>query len=81
MDSGGLFVCSSRRIAGTSDIDLVISDMHMPGLDGLATAKQLRRSCQVPIILMAGSWRKEQAERASGVGAQREVLRKSAAGL
>src|SRR3954467_9507315 len=50
--------------------DLVISDMQMSGLDGLAVATQLRRDCQVPIILMAGSWAKDQAKLASGLGAQ-----------
>jgi DNA-binding response OmpR family regulator len=41
-------------LAGT-DFDAVVLDMHMPGLDGLETCRQIRRSSTIPILLVSGS--------------------------
>jgi DNA-binding response OmpR family regulator len=33
----------------------VVIDMHMPGIDGLETCREIRRSSTVPILLVSGS--------------------------
>jgi two-component system, response regulator PdtaR len=37
-----------------SQVDLVITDLEMPLLDGLQAAEQITRTCDVPIILLSG---------------------------
>jgi DNA-binding response OmpR family regulator len=41
-------------LAGT-DFDAVVLDMHMPGIDGLETCREIRRSSTIPILLVSGS--------------------------
>jgi len=36
------------------ELDLVLADLDMPVLDGLAAADYLARSCKVPVILLSG---------------------------
>jgi DNA-binding response OmpR family regulator len=43
-----------EMIAGGSFAAVVI-DMHMPGIDGLETCREIRRSSTVPILLVSGS--------------------------
>lgn len=40
--------------ATKNDVDLVIADLDMPLLDGLAAAEQISQKRQVPIILLSG---------------------------
>lgn len=48
-DSADAFLCS----ADGSDIDCMITDLHMPGTDGLVLLEELsRRRCQFPVIVM-----------------------------
>ena len=50
--------------------DLVLLDVHMPGLDGLEVCRQLRREpafARTPIIMLTAAG--QQAERASGLSA------------
>ncbi|MBS4097772.1 MAG: response regulator, partial [Sulfuricella sp.] len=43
------------RIASSPDVDAVIMDWHLPGMDGLETARQLRsRGVVTPFILVTG---------------------------
>lgn len=43
------------NLAGSIDFDLIITDMMMPGLDGIETVKQLRSTgFDGPIIAMSG---------------------------
>lgn len=35
-------------------IDLVITDMNMPSLDGMGVIKQVREKCDTPIIVVTG---------------------------
>ena len=41
-------------LAGT-EFDAVVLDMHMPGVSGLETCRQIRRSSTIPILLVSGS--------------------------
>ena len=43
-----------RRAFTTRDVDLVVLDLMLPGVDGLTLAKELRASSNVPIIMLTG---------------------------
>jgi PAS domain S-box-containing protein len=45
-------------VFGREGVDLVITDLGMPGMTGLALARELRRRRQVPIVLLTG-WAEE----------------------
>jgi len=43
------------RLLGSEDVDLVITDIRLPGLDGLGVARHVRTSCEdVPVIILTG---------------------------
>ena len=44
------------------DIDLIITDLNMPTLDGIGLVEKIRQSSDVPIIIITG-FRKEYAAR------------------
>lgn len=56
-------LCRSRPV------DVVVSDVRMPQLDGLTAAVVLRRERGVPAVLMSGSWTVAEREQARAVGA------------
>ena len=43
-----------RQLA-TRHVDLVVLDVMMPGLDGMAVCRKVRETSGVPIIMMTGS--------------------------
>ena len=45
--------------------DLVVSDVQMPQMDGLAAATIIRKEFAIPVILMSGCWSRAQAEAAA----------------
>jgi PAS domain S-box-containing protein len=51
--------------------DLVISDVGMPDLDGITAAEAIRSAAGVPVILVSGSWGREQTDRAEAAGVAR----------
>jgi CheY-like chemotaxis protein len=51
-----------RRVAA----DLVVTDLEMPGLSGLAAAAEVNRERPVPIVLVSGRADAEPAARAAG---------------
>ena len=61
-------------VCRTGVYDLAISDVQMPGLDGVTAADVLRREWGVPVILMSGDWSPDRVRAARAVGAI--VLRK-----
>ncbi|HSV53362.1 MAG TPA: response regulator [Burkholderiaceae bacterium] len=43
---------SMRRLMASHHIDLVVMDLMLPGVDGLALARELRQASRVPIIML-----------------------------
>jgi DNA-binding response OmpR family regulator len=43
-----------RRTVTMRDVDLVVLDLMLPGVDGLTLAKELRSTSDVPIIMLTG---------------------------
>jgi len=53
------------RVLSAEVVDLVILDLKLPDEDGLAIARRLRESLDLPIIILTG--RKEEADRVMGL--------------
>lgn len=53
----------------TAPIDVVVSDVRMPEVDGLTAAARLRREFNIPAVLMSGSWTAEERRHAAAVAA------------
>lgn len=64
------------RIVPSLRPDLILLDVNMPGIDGFAVCRELRRSGHTnPVILMTGDIRDDVARRGREAGAE-DVLRK-----
>ena len=53
------------KVLSVEIVDLVILDLKLPDEDGLAIARRLRESLDLPIIILTG--RKEEADRIMGL--------------
>src|SRR4030095_9973865 len=53
------------KVLSAEIVDLVILDLKLPDEDGLAIARRLRESLDIPIIILTG--RKEEADRVMGL--------------
>src|SRR5690242_861510 len=53
------------KVLAADIVDLVILDLKLPDEDGLAIARRLRESLDLPIIILTG--RKEEADRIMGL--------------
>jgi two-component system OmpR family response regulator len=53
------------RVLGVEVVDLVILDLKLPDEDGLAIARRLRESLDLPIIILTG--RKDEVDRVMGL--------------
>ena len=49
--------------------DVVVSDVQMPDLDGLAAAEAIRRAAATPVVLLSGGWDEPSRARAAGIAA------------
>ncbi len=57
---------------GTVAVDLVVTDLQMPVLDGLALLAHVRANAKaIPVIVVSGSWTTDQRQRAWELGAAR----------
>ena len=54
---------------GTDDADLVFLDMGLPDMDGLDVLRQLRKSSDVPVIVVSGNDTTESVVKALAIGA------------
>ena len=52
--------CEAVQCAASADLDLILMDLHMPGLDGLEATRRLRAEAaaagrpRVPVVAMTG---------------------------
>jgi CheY-like chemotaxis protein len=56
--------------------DLILMDLHMPGIGGLEAIRRLRATEPAPVIVVSTASADAEAERAAVVAGAREVLRK-----
>jgi AmiR/NasT family two-component response regulator len=63
------------RLAYEHRPELVILDVHMPKLDGLKAARQLRKWYDPVIILLTSHYRREWSESATAAGASGYVMK------
>ncbi len=54
-----------RRVLAQEPVDLLLLDLRLPGEDGLALAREVRETRQVPIVLLTGV--DEEADRVMGL--------------
>lgn len=57
------------HVCRTSPIDLVVSDVQMPHLDGLTAATLVRHEFDLPAVLTSGSWSDVERVQAKTIGA------------
>lgn len=56
-------------LAGQMPLDLVLVDLHLPGMNGLATAAAIKASqAEVVVLLLSGDWSPAYERRARAVG-------------
>jgi len=71
-DGGAAMVLLQER----SDIDLIIADYRMPGMDGLALVRQVKeRSPALPAVIMTGYGDLESYLCAAGLGVVRYIAK------
>ena len=58
---------SALRVLSESPIDVVVLDLGLPGLDGMDVLTQIRRSSQIPVLLLTA--RSDEHERVAGLDA------------
>ena len=61
-----------RKLAGPDKIDLILTDINMPGLDGLKLVSLVRENAQlrdIPIIIITTEGAEEDRERGLALGA------------
>ncbi|MDC8757886.1 response regulator [Janthinobacterium fluminis] len=72
-----------RRQAGQAPYDVVLADWHMPGMNGLATAKAIRaaaRGRKQPVVVMVNAFARDRLEEISSATEADAVLMKPITG-
>lgn len=82
---------SAAAVLASDQIDVLVSDLQMPGMDGLALAAMIHAtSPAMPVIIMSGSFEKVGAMEPEGIalipksglpGALRAAIERAVAGL
>jgi CheY-like chemotaxis protein len=63
-----------EHLAAGNDVDLILTDMNMPGMDGIAMVRQLRKQGdRTPVIMLTGEDDAKTQARAKRVGVTRYV--------
>lgn len=57
------------------NIDLIILDMKMPGINGLEAAKRILQDCRIPIILMTAYANSEIEKNAMAAGIKKCIIK------
>jgi len=61
---------SALRLISARPIDLALVDIHMPGMDGLALCRLIRRTSDLPVIFLTSMGAEQERTRAMDVGAE-----------
>ena len=67
-----------RKLAGPEKIDLMLTDINMPGLDGLKLVSLVRENAQlrnIPIIIITTEGAEEDRERGLALGANAYIAK------
>lgn len=67
-----------RKLAGPEKIDLILTDINMPGLDGLKLVSLVRENAQlrdIPIIIITTEGADEDRERGLALGANAYIAK------
>lgn len=61
---------AALEVLETHDVDVVVSDLHMPGLDGVGLLTQmLNRAYRVPVVMVSAFRDEQNTAKATGMGA------------
>lgn len=64
------YIKDEQSKTGSPGVDLVLSDLRMPELDGLAVLREIKQFCpSLPFILMSGHATEEDTRKALALGA------------
>ena len=66
------------ELAEAEQPDLILLDVHMPGLDGIGVLSQLRRrasTSSIPVLMLSGSGSEQHFRIAIGLGAHGYILK------
>jgi len=63
------------NLVGQAEPDLILLDIMMPDMDGLATLREIRQSSETPVIVITGIRDTESLEQAFVLGADDYILK------
>jgi len=66
---------SALRLISARPIDLALVDIHMPGMDGIALCRLIRRTSDLPVIFLTAMGAERERTRAMDVGAEGFIIK------